>query len=1110
MDLDFKNIQVSMNQGIDTKTDPKALQAKLLALQNASFKNPGEIEKRDGFVQLPTSIEGGGNITSAIGMASFQNEILTMDGNFIYSYSPSQSNQILRGTESQQAGNLIPVFQTNTEVKSNIFSQSNPDVAYNASSGLYCYTYTQNFSDQLGLYTPNSVYYSIVDSVTGTIIVNGAQLSIAGAAPQQAYIKPMSIGNYFVIFFGQTDLVNNSKKFGYYAIPTNSPETVPSFNQITLGTLGAFGGSNFDATVINGYIYFAYTESTTQIGVNRLSSSLVLGTPFYITATIQQSASYSIAGDSSNNNVWVSWAAYNTVSGVYPVYLTVLNSSLTSETLAPVLLQNATNKVENITQIASPTATQVFWEVQNITQHQSNFLFNELIQINGTRTSPQSLVIASGIASKPFSYNGNILIFLSYDGTYEYNSSGTSLLSTSIEPTYFLVSLVSENDFNVIAKLAPNVAGGFYTSGLLPEVVSLSSSSFIMAYLQETDTISISGQITYSKSVRSSIWNFVLPYPMPKLYMGENLMLASGQLWQYDGYNVVEQGFHIYPENLFNNSIGAANTGGIGTGASTATINQMQYVAIYSWIDNQGQINRSNPSPALTINISTLQGNLTTLATVSTTQGSNVLTFVSAIASIIVGQTVTNNVVGSIPSGTIPLGSVIESIDSAGNITISNPCTGTYAGVNLVSGDVYSIQVGVPYLRFTQKTDVSLILYRTTNNGTTFYRVNNPITLGFNGGLVLNDPSQYHAIFTDTVPDAVLIGNEQLYTTGGEVGNINAPSVSSICNFKNRLCYLTPEAPLTWGYSKQVQNGVPVEFNSLEFFENIDQRIGQATAIAQLDDKLIIFGASSKFYVVGEGPTPEGTQNDFTEATKIAGTTGTNNPASVLEIPIGLLYKDSEKGIMLLDRSLQEQYIGADVEAFNSQVITSSSLIPNSHRCIFTLANGQNLVYDYFLNQWEVDIFPSYAVDSTIFENDLCYITQNGAIQQQSPGTYSDNGALIPIYLLTGPVSFAGLQGFERAKEFQLLGTWFSPHNLTINFYYDYSATPGQTVVINCQTQPSIYQFRVHLKVQKCEAVQVEIIETDSVAGQGFSLSSIAFRVGLKQGLNKLPAGASY
>jgi hypothetical protein len=81
--------------------------------------------------------------------------------------------------------------------------------------------------------------------------------------------------------------------------------------------------------------------------------------------------------------------------------------------------------------------------------------------------------------------------------------------------------------------------------------------------------------------------------------LGGNLHVTGGILKAYDGNEVVEHGFLEIPRapvltSLNNNG----PTPGIG---STAGPSSYQYVVVYAWRDNQGQLHRSAPSPALTV-----------------------------------------------------------------------------------------------------------------------------------------------------------------------------------------------------------------------------------------------------------------------------------------------------------------------------------------------------------------------------------------------------------------------------------------------------------------------------------------------------------------------------
>src|SRR5271168_671809 len=83
-------ISVPFAQGIDTKTDPKQLMpGKLQALSNGILTQTGLVSRRWGYTSLTTV--GG----AAIGLASFNNELVAFTGNvngsFVESYSISKS-----------------------------------------------------------------------------------------------------------------------------------------------------------------------------------------------------------------------------------------------------------------------------------------------------------------------------------------------------------------------------------------------------------------------------------------------------------------------------------------------------------------------------------------------------------------------------------------------------------------------------------------------------------------------------------------------------------------------------------------------------------------------------------------------------------------------------------------------------------------------------------------------------------------------------------------------------------------------------------------------------------------------------------------------------------
>jgi hypothetical protein len=495
-------------------------------------------------------------------------------------------------------------------------------------------------------------------------------------------------------------------------------------------------------------------------------------------------------------------------------------------------------------------------------------------------------------------------------------------------------------------------------------------------------------------------------------------------------------------------------------------------------------------------------------STSSTTSSQTIYIGIDIRALIVQGQTLTG--IGSTPGivGTGTIASVVggPETDTTSIVTFTTQViTGAYTGLNtpdaqMTLANMYQIDLVIPTLRVTNKSGVNIVVYRTLANGTVFYKV----------ATLPNNPLVDFIQYTDQVSDYVALDGLELYTTGGVVINTPAPPTNLQVEYNNREIIVPNENPFSFWYSKQVIPGTPVQFSD-EFINNVDSRGGGITAIGVMDDKLIMFKQSIIFYLVAQGPGTNGANNDFTSGTQVVTPVGCVNQKSIVSMPGGLMFQASGgNGIWLLSRDLGTQYIGADVEAYNSYTVTSTQLVPTATEVRFSLSNGTILVYDYFVGKWSVDLNLS-AADSCNFQNLFGYLNSNGTFYQETPGTYTDNGAFIPLGLTTSWLSFAELQGYQRVKEFLVLGQYYTPHTLQVQFAYNFNPAVIQTDSIPVSSNPNPYQFRLFHSVQKAQAVQITLTEQQSgTYGQGLSISGFNFIVGKKKGHFKMPAAASY
>lgn len=471
-----------------------------------------------------------------------------------------------------------------------------------------------------------------------------------------------------------------------------------------------------------------------------------------------------------------------------------------------------------------------------------------------------------------------------------------------------------------------------------------------------------------------------------------------------------------------------------------------------------------------------------------------------------------------------------EWADNQGNVFRSSPSIPVSV---TTTGTTSANTVNVPTLRLTYKiaNPVKICIYRWSTAQQTYYQVTSVQVP------TMNDPTIDEIAFVDTLADSAIIGNNILYTTGGVIENISPPPTNVITLFDNRLWLVDAEDPNLLWYSKQVIEATPVEMSDLLTIyaaptTSAQGSTGPTKAAAPMDDKLILFKANAIYYISGKGPDNTGANSQYSDATFITSTVGSSNQQSIVFIPQGLMFQ-SNKGIWLLERNLQTTYIGAPVEDFALGGLVQSAVnIPGTNQVRFTLDSGVTLLYDYFYGQWSTFVNVK-AISSTIYESLHTYINSFGQAYQETPGKYLDGDQPVLMSFRTSWFNLAGLQGFERAYFFYLLGTYFSPHKLSVGIAYDYNPNPTQVSVISPDNfslpwggeqlwgsgtpwggATNLEQWRVHLQQQKCEAFQLVITESfdasfGTIAGAGLTLSGIDLVVGSKGGYPRLKAARS-
>lgn len=485
----------------------------------------------------------------------------------------------------------------------------------------------------------------------------------------------------------------------------------------------------------------------------------------------------------------------------------------------------------------------------------------------------------------------------------------------------------------------------------------------------------------------------------------------------------------------------------------------------------------------------------------------------------------------------------------------SVPAEITLTGMdNTVTVTVRTLSITNKETRFgNTRTPVTMAVFRTLTIGTTYYKVNQ-----LPSQYVYNDPTAQTITFVDTIADSALQSNSLLYTTGGIFDNICLPAVNLMTVGKNTVFAAgTDTQPNMVFYSKQKQPGVGVEFaNEMTF--TVDSLGGNITALAAMDDKLLIFKKSLVYYIAGTLPDSLGNGSPPIPLL-IASDCGCNSPQSVVLTGQGVMFQ-SQKGIYIVDRQLNINYIGQAIESTTNQPgfrISSAVNLPDQNRVYFTDIDNQNLVYDTYFSLWFTQQLPFSPVSSTVL-NDVWYPSSNSATYMSVPGLATDGNARpIVSKIQTNWISLAQIEGFGRIYNISILGDNAElTHRLIVNLYYDFETFPRETVSIipdsflgadyGDQTPyggdpiggigvpygmdgvygagstyggapfggtiipfggyfDGTYQFMIRPREQKCTAIMIEIFDQFPTGqpSESFKFSGLSIVAGIKSGWNR-------
>lgn len=1101
-------VSINFSQGLDLKTDEwQVAVGKFESLENSIFQKGGLLQKRNGYGLLTATTPSSSYLTTL-------NDNLLSVGKTVNAYSSTLKSWITKGVLEPCSINVLPLK------RSNLSQIQNDSVT---AAGLVLTVYTQTNATLSGMNT--SYRFVIADAVTGQNICPATAIPVLATSALNGSSRVFVVGNYFVIV--SPVLITSTTFLQYVSIPINNPVNVLTNTANASAAQNVFSESyvpissnpGWDGVVTASTLAIAYNTTAGAQGIHVVSLTEGQIAAGLATTTIHQFSNAAYIGalvtvccDATANPslIYISFWNNSTTNGyTCAVYLGF--GTITAQFNPQQIITSTT--VSNLASAAQNASCLVFSEVTNAYSYDSaissDYINGITVSAAGSIGTVYTVVRSVGLASKAFIVDAVVYFLSAYQSPFQ--------------PSYFLINGSISTSANpiIVGKLAYENGGGYLRLGL--PLVTVEQNVAQVSYLfkdsvQALNTLNNPAQTTtggiYSQTGVNLVSFTLGTEKIDTAEIGSNLHISGGFLSHFDGHLPVEHNFFLFPDSVeisYNASSTVTPTGDTVTGSAViSSVSSVSGVAPGMTITGGGI-----PAGATVVYVGTTTITISAVATGN--HSTETLTIQGNIAAVPNG--------GTVGFGAYYYQATYEWTDNQGlpyRSAPSIPVPVTTTG----SGAAGSVTISVPTLRLTAKTVnvVKIVIYR-YSTATGVYNQVTSITAP-----VLNSTTVDSVSFVDPFADANVVGNNIIYTTGGVVADCNGPASDIMTLFDTRLCLVDSEDRNLLWISKQVVEGTPVEMSQL-FTVYVAPNTGTVastgpiTALAPMDDKLIIFKENSIYFINGVGPNNLGTTvsgcslGNYSQATFITSVVGCTNQPSIVLTQDGLMFQ-SDKGIWLLSRKLQTSYIGAPVEDFNSSTVNSSSVIPETNYVVFTLNTGQMLMYDYYYSQWGTFVGAS-AISGTIYNGLHTILTPFGEVLRETPGQYLDNSTPVVMSFTTSWLNLASLQGYERFYEFYMLARYLSPHFLLVQVAYDYNSsvrhqklitpdnfspnTPGPYGVPTPMGSPgNREQWKIDAKQQLCQSFQLTVKEyfdasLGSVAGAGLTMSGITCNIGIKK-----------
>lgn len=592
--LPTTTMQIPLAAGLNQKPDERAKQPPALDIcVDVEFDDTGGLRTRKPFTSLPLATTTGGNVTDTGALrkiVSNGDELLLFTQTGLYTYVPSANAWALRDTHMAVAVDEDDVFAVNGDQTSIDRAQIGNVVFFAWLNGV-------------------QPTLAALDATTGAVILKPTLVDSTGHGANSLRLVVLTTRVLLVL----RDF--SVAQLKVIAIdPANIAATIPSIaTTLGLTITGPFDACRIGATDT---ALIAIGASTTSYQLSKVTAALAITT---VTKARGGDEMIAIAIDPTVTQVQVARAPTSTLNVVGDLLTLATLADVFTGTALGTYVQTGTSQSAHITcAYRTPIVggfyrCDVFWtDEQQIGNTSTTVLtawtsYHNFVTTNNVTGAFAAFMPDLGLASRAFTYGGSVYAWFVFSQQTT-AGGGVTYPLVALQNTLFLY----RDDGLLVAKGAADRAGGMLglarPSPALPDVqLVFGSTKFAWGgTIRRAIPVGnfLTGGTGYAgRAPCNMAFTFDDDRARRAVRLGKTLYVSGGQVLQYDGVQLAELGFHVYPWDVLSSS-GAGGAKAAGAYAVKST---------YRSTNAAGELDRSTTATVCLDTGVPASGRLTTL-----------------------------------------------------------------------------------------------------------------------------------------------------------------------------------------------------------------------------------------------------------------------------------------------------------------------------------------------------------------------------------------------------------------------------------------------------------------------------------------------------------------